>query len=165
MLRPPKSSPATRQSHRDERRARIAALVVSRRVHSQLELSELLAKEGIEVNQATLSRDLRDMGLLKGPSGYELPSEVGPRESDLSLALHNAVHGWLDSAASAENLVVLKTPVGGAQPLAVALDHAQRPGALGTIAGDDTILVVCKSAADARRLVRDLLELRERKRR
>lgn len=150
---------------RETRRARIAALVRERRVQSQWDLQELLAEHGIAVNQATLSRDLRDMGVLKGPDGYELPSEVVARGADASLELYGAVQSWLTSAASADNLLVLKTPVGGASPLAIALDRAAFAEVLGTIAGDDTILVVTKSAADARRILRRLNELRERKRR
>jgi len=156
----PASPPA-----QSDRRARIAALVRERALHSQQELAELLAREGIEVNQATLSRDLRAMGLLKGPQGYELPNDPAAVESDASVALYNAVHAWLRSATAAENLVVLKTPVGGAQPLAVALDRTSPKEVLGTIAGDDTILVVCKGAGEARRLARTLLELREKRKR
>src|SRR6185295_8007809 len=78
MLKAAKSSPDPRLASREERRARIAELVRARHVHSQSELAELLAKAGIAVNQATLSRDLRDMGLLKGRNGYELPTSVPP---------------------------------------------------------------------------------------
>lgn len=167
MLKPPRSgSSDPRLGSRDERRARIAELVRSRRVHSQLELSELLSRSGIEVNQATLSRDLRDMGLLKGPGGYEFPSAQPLAEADESMALYVAVHGWMSSAVAAGNLVVLKTPVGSASPLAIALDQAGWPEIVGTIAGDDTILVVARSAAAARSVVRNLNELCEgRKRR
>lgn len=147
------------------RRQRIAALVRERAVHSQFELQELLAAHGIAVNQATLSRDLRAMGVLKGPDGYELPTAPAAAHTDGSLALYNAVHAWLRAATSAENLVVLKTPAGGAQPLALALDQTSPKEAVGTIAGDDTILVVCKNAAEAKRLARMLLELRERRKR
>lgn len=159
---PPSTSP--RPVTREYRRQRIVELVRQQRVQSQLELQELLAEEDIVVNQATLSRDLRDMGLLKGPEGYELPSDVASRAADESVALYNAVHGWLNSAVVAENLVVLRTPPGGAQPLAVALDRAGWKQVLGTIAGDDTILCICKKPAEARRTARLLLDLRERRR-
>jgi len=158
----PKSSPPI---SREQRRARIAALVRERAIHSQFELVDLLAKEGVEVNQATLSRDLRAMGLLKGPSGYELPIEVTPDGPDHSVQLFNAVHSWLAGATPAENLIVLRTPVGGAQPLAIALDQAGWKEILGTVAGDDTILVVTKSAAEAKRVTKQLLDLKERRRR
>ncbi|MBK7643405.1 MAG: arginine repressor [Planctomycetes bacterium] len=161
MLKPPRSTQDPRLSSREERRARIAELVRARHVHSQSELAELLGKSGIEVNQATLSRDLRDMGLLKGPNGYELPTSVPPAEADASLALYVAVQGWMSSAVAAGNQVVVKTPVGAAGPLAVALDKAGWNEVLGTIEGDDTILVIARSAPAARGVVRKLNELRE----
>ncbi len=165
MLKAAKSSADPRLATREERRARIAGLVSSRHVHSQSELAELLSKTGIEVNQATLSRDLRDMGLLKGPDGYELPLTLPPDEADASLALYGAVHGWMSSAVAAGNQVVVKTPVGAAGPLAVALDKAGWAEVLGTIGGDDTILLIARSPAAARSVVRTLNELREGKKR
>lgn len=150
---------------REARRHRIAELVHAREVHSQQELGELLARDDIVVNQATLSRDLRAMGLLKGPNGYELPGAAVGERSDASVALHASAQAWLLSATPAENLVVLRTAVGAAQPLALALDRAGMKSILGTVAGDDTILVVCKSATDARRVARQLLELRESRKR
>ena len=147
MLKAPKNSADPRLASREERRARIAELVRSRHVHSQSELAELLGKSGIEVNQATLSRDLRDMGLLKGRNGYELPTAIPPAEADASLALYVAVHGWMSSAVAAGNQVVVKTPVGAAGPLAVALDQAGWPEVLGTIGGDDTILLIAREPA------------------
>jgi transcriptional regulator of arginine metabolism len=162
---PQAASGAASGGGRDERRRRIAELVHARAVHSQQELGELLARDGIVVNQATLSRDLRAMGLLKGPQGYELPSEGAADRTDASVLLHAAVHGWLSAATPAENLIVLRTPIGGAQPLAIALDRARWKEILGTVAGDDTILVVCKGATDARRVARQLVELRESRKR
>jgi len=149
---------------RDQRRALILAWVRERRVQNQLELQELLSTRGIEVNQATLSRDLRAMGLLKGPAGYELPPDPAPATDDAAMALWSAVHGWLASATPAQNLVVLRTPPGGANPLALALDRARWKGVLGTLAGDDTVLVVTRTSADARRIVRALEDLKARKR-
>ena len=165
MLKAAKSSTDPRLASREERRARIAELVRARHVHSQSELAELLGKAGIAVNQATLSRDLRDMGLLKGRNGYELPTSLPPAEADASLALYMAVQGWMSSAVAAGNQVVVKTPVGAAGPQAVALDGAGWPEVLGTIEGDDTILVIARSPAGARGVVRRLNELREGKKR
>src|SRR5262249_9668195 len=119
---------------------------------------------GIEVNQATLSRDLRAMKLLKGPEGYELPPDASPAANDAALALWSAVHGWLTSATPAQNLVVLRTPPGGANALAVALDRAGWREVLGTLAGDDTVIIVTRKGADARKIVRALQDLKERKR-
>jgi len=161
MPAPASSRPVTREY----RRQRIVQLVRQKRVYSQLELQELLAAEEIAVNQGTLSRDLRDMGLLKGPDGYELPSDIAARAADESVALYHAVHGYLLQAVAAENLIVLKTPAGMAQPLALAIDRASWKQVLGTLAGDDTVLVICKNSPEARRVTRLLLDLRERRRR
>src|SRR5580765_5206421 len=117
-----KAADPTRASQREERRRRIADLVRAKRIHSQFELQELLASEGIEVNQATLSRDVRDMGLLKGREGYEIPGEVGAVAADQSIALYQAVHSFLTQSTCTQNLAVLRTPAGGAQALALELD-------------------------------------------
>jgi transcriptional regulator of arginine metabolism len=153
------------QTTRDQRRELILGWVRGRRVKSQSELLDMLDARGIQVNQATLSRDLRAMGLLKGPGGYELPTDPAPAADDASMALWSAVQGWLKSATQAQNLVVLRTPPGGANPLALALDKAGWKEILGTIAGDDTVIVVARKGADARRILRSISDLRERKRR
>ena len=152
------------QSTRDHRRELILGWVRARRVKNQSELLDMLGTRGIEVNQATLSRDLRAMRLLKGPEGYELPPDASPAANDAALALWSAAHGWLTSATPAQNLVVLRTPPGGANALAVALDRAGWREVLGTLAGDDTVLVVTRKGADARKIVRALQDLKERKR-
>ena len=144
---------------REQRRARILDAIRERRVRNQLELGDLLAARGIEVNQATLSRDLRAMGILKGPEGYELPADPSPVPDDAATALWSAVHGWLLSATPAQNLVVLRTPPGGANALAIALDRARWKEVLGTIAGDDTVFVVARRGAEARRVAKSLLDL------
>lgn len=148
---------------RDTRRERILRVLARRRVRNQAELRELLRRDGIAVNQATLSRDLRDLGVVKGKDGYEAPAAVAPDPQ--STTLWHAVHGWLLDAVAAQNLVVLRTPAGAAQALALALDRAAgEPGALasivGTIAGDDTVLAVCPDGPKARALARRLLQLR-----
>ena len=153
-----RSSPG--RSERDARRSRIAELVRERRIASQLELQERLAAEGIDVNQATLSRDVRAMGLRKGPEGYEPPAEPAAVAGDGTLALYSAVHAWMVGAESAGNLVVMKSPAGAASPLAIALDRAGWKDVLGTIAGDDTLLAVCKTDAAARRVARELHSLK-----
>ena len=153
------------QTTRDHRRELILGWVRERRVKNQSELLGMLGARGIDVNQATLSRDLRAMGLLKGPEGYELPADPAAPVDDAAMALWSAVHGWLRSATQAQNLVVLRTPPGGANPLALALDKARWREILGTIAGDDTVIVVTRKGADARKIQKSLLDLRDRKRR
>jgi transcriptional regulator of arginine metabolism len=140
---------------RDARRQRILHLLERERPRNQADLQHRLAAAGIEVNQATLSRDLRDLGVVKGKDGYELPqAPLSPQSAHQSL--WHAVHTWLVSARAAQNLAVLRTPAGGAQPLGLALDRAELPGVLGSIAGDDTVLVVCADGARARGLVKKL---------
>jgi transcriptional regulator of arginine metabolism len=154
----PTADSATR---REQRRQAILALVQARPVRNQEELRELLAGEGIEVNQATLSRDLRDMGLVKGPAGYALPPTApAAADGDGALALVHALREWLRAIDVAQNQVVVKTPVGGAQPLAIAIDRAALPDVVGTLGGDDTILIVSKDGAAARRVRRHLLRLK-----
>jgi transcriptional regulator of arginine metabolism len=153
------------QATRDHRRELILGWVRERRVKSQSELLDMLDSRGIQVNQATLSRDLRAMGLLKGPGGYELPADPAPAADDASMALWSAVQGWLRTATKAQNLVVLRTPPSGANPLALALDKAGWKEVLGTIAGDDTVIVVARNGADARKILKSVTDLRERKRR
>lgn len=151
---------------REDRRRAILDLVQQQTVRSQDELRELLETQGIEVNQATLSRDLRDMGLVKGPAGYAIPTvhsaAVAAAEPDAgtAIALLHAVREWLRSAEVAQNQLVLKTPVGGAQPLAIAIDSADLDDVVGTLGGDDTILVIAKDAAAARRVRTRLLKMR-----
>lgn len=149
------SQPTATTSERSERRQRILRLLERARVRNQAELQDRLAAAGFAVNQATLSRDLRDLGVVKGPEGYELPQgPLSPQSAQPSL--WHAVHTFLLGATAAQNLVVLRTPAGGAQALGLALDRAALPGVVGTIAGDDTVLAVCADAAKARALVRQL---------
>lgn len=145
----------TSTNDRDERRQRILRLLEQERLRNQAELQQRLAAAGFDVNQGTLSRDLRDLGVVKGKDGYELPqAPLSPQTSQQSL--WHAVHTWLLSATEAQNLVVLRTPAGGAQALGVAIDRAELPGVVGTIAGDDTLLAVCSDNRRAKALVRQL---------
>lgn len=143
------------------RRARIAALIGANQLWSQQELSDLLRRrEGIEVTQATLSRDLAELGVVKGPSGYMLPGAApalpaGDREALLATALRQ----HLVSVTRGGTMVVLRTPSGHANSLAIELDRAGLPGALGTIAGDDTVFVAAKDADAAASLARTLERL------
>jgi transcriptional regulator of arginine metabolism len=150
------------------RHQRIADLLGRQAVHSQPELAQLLARDGVEVTQATLSRDLDELGAVKVRSGsglvYALPAEGGDRtpraavrQEVLDARLARLTGELLVTAEASANLVVLRTPPGAAQFLASALDHAALPEVLGTIAGDDTVLVITRApkggAALADRLV------------
>lgn len=157
-------SPSSTTDNRDTRRQRIVALLQKHAVRNQAELQELLAQHDLAVNQATLSRDLRDLGVMKGKDGYELPSEPKLSPDTVHQSLWHAVQTWLVTAVAAENLVVLRTPAGGAQPLGLALDHAELPGLVGTIAGDDTVLAICQTTGKARSLVKQLASQQKGKR-
>ncbi len=151
-------------SPREQRRHAILALVQRQQVRNQEELRARLADAGIDVNQATLSRDLRDMALVKGPDGYALPATLPAipatqPDSGTAIALTHAVREWLRAVEVAQNQVVVKTPIGGAQPLAIAIDRAQLDDVVGTLGGDDTILIVSKDNAAARRVHKRLLGL------
>ena len=139
------------------RHARIVALIRDRAVHSQIELAELLAADGVHTTQATLSRDLDELGAVKvrgtdgGAAVYVVPPEgAGPlRPAEQAPArLVRLLRELLTGADASGNLVILRTPPGAAQFLASALDRSGLPEVVGTIAGDDTILVVARAATD-----------------
>lgn len=143
-----------------QRHAAILRLVRDRRVTSQEVLRELLADQGFPVAQATLSRDIRQLGLIKAPDDdgtpvYTVPSDIVDPTPDLRRllpALFIATDG-------VDNLLVLRTLTGGAQPIAVALDHEEWPEIVGTVAGDDTVLIILRKAAHRRSITRRLEEL------
>lgn len=120
-------------------------------VRSQEELQRILAERGFEATQPTLSRDVRELGLVKTPRGYAVPGAPDPaldaarRAERLERALAEAVL----SVRVAGSLVVLKTPPAGAHPVARVVDEAALPEAVGTIAGDDTVFVATPDAAAA----------------
>jgi transcriptional regulator of arginine metabolism len=131
------------------RHARIVALIREESVHSQTELAELLAEAGIQVTQATLSRDLEELGAVKVSGAYLIPEDGNRplRQSEQAPArLVRLLRELLTGADASGNLVVLRTPPGAAQFLASALDRSGLPDVVGTIAGDDTILVVAREA-------------------
>lgn len=139
---------------RASRHQAIADVLARSAVTSQSQLAEHLGAQGFTVTQATLSRDLDDLGAVKvrraGQLVYALAAEGGDGMSVAALAepegrLRRTCADLLVSAQHAENLVVLKTPPGGASLLASAIDHARPQDVLGTIAGDDTIMVIAAS--------------------
>jgi transcriptional regulator of arginine metabolism len=136
---------------KSHRQAAILEIIEREAIGSQEQLRDSLRGRGIEATQATISRDVRDLGLIKRPSdgayrrgGAEV---VVPR--DPGARLRTAVDDYLRRHEVVEQLIVLRTDAGQAQPLAVAIDRAGVDEIVGTIAGDDTILVICRSAADA----------------
>jgi transcriptional regulator of arginine metabolism len=198
-------SPVTKAA----RQAQIADILTRARVRSQEELADLLARRGVKVTQATLSRDLEELGAvrLRGAGGtlvYALPGDPGgpgsrpgglpgpptegppvegPPAEGSPASLRSWLGAWLTgradegasgalarvgpelllSAEASANLVVLRTPAGAAQFLASAIDHAGWPSILGTVAGDDTVLVITREPAGGDKVAESLLRLAERK--
>ena len=141
------------------RHAAILHLVRDNPVPNQEVLRELLTKGGFDVTQATLSRDIRDLGLVKvtdadGTPRYEAPAEVLPPPPLTAL-----VPQLLLKAEGVGPLLVLSTPTGSASALAAALDHEEWPEVLGSIAGDDTLLMITRSVAERKRLEQRLAQI------
>ena len=126
-------------------------------ISSQEQLRKRLHEKGIDATQGTLSRDIRDLGLVKraADGAYSRPGAAA--EADAFEDYTTAVTDYLVHHERVDQLLVLKTDVGNAQPLALAVDRARLPEVAGTIAGDDTILVICRGA-DAARLLQEQLE-------
>ena len=152
------------------RQAQIQKLIRSAAIHTQEELAAALGRFGVEATQVTLSRDIRELGIIKTADGYQERAALtagndagngankgaAPRaRSNLSRVLQE----FLRDVQVAQNLVVLKTNPGGAGAVALALDSEHWPEIVGTVAGDDTIFVATGSAAKARKLRQKLLEL------
>ncbi len=122
-------------------------------VSSQDQLRELLEREGFRVTQATLSRDLRAIGVVKGPGGYALAGDRGIVITDsVPAALSEVLAQHVLRIEAAQQLVVIRTGAGHAQLVALAIDRSGEEGVLGTIAGDDTIFVACRDARAAERV-------------
>ncbi len=154
---------------RTARHQRIVDILTRTPVRSQAELLLLLAQDGHEVTQATLSRDLVELGAVKVRQGktlvYAVPGEGGdptPRAGDAdedSVRLRRLCEDLLVTAQASANLVVLRTPPGAANYLASAIDRANREDVIGTIAGDDTVLVVTTNPQDGLTVAARLLAL------
>jgi transcriptional regulator of arginine metabolism len=137
------------------RQGQILKLITAELVANQEQLRRRLAEQGLVVTQATLSRDLRELGLVKTAEGYKPlgASAQPPSQPNLARTLRENLRDILP----AQNLLVLKTPPGGAQSLAAAFDRERWPEVLGTIGGDDTVLVITPSS-DSSRAVREKIE-------
>lgn len=133
------------------RQSAILEIVESEAITSQEQLRDRLRSREIEATQATLSRDIRDLGLIKRPSdgAYRLVGEVLEPTVDPEDVFRTAVADYLKRYEAVEHLLVLKTDSGEAQPLALAIDRTRVHDIVGTIAGDDTILVICRTPAAA----------------
>ncbi len=138
------------------RRSKAIALVKSGRIASQSDLVKELKKAGFPGTQATASRDLEEIGAVRGRGGYTIADS-----DDGSMARSMPLPGDLIlSVESSGNLAVVRTPPGGAQFLASSLDHSGLKSIIGTIAGDDTVLVVSRKASGGAELAKELLSYR-----
>jgi transcriptional regulator of arginine metabolism len=127
-------------------------------IANQEELQRALRKRGFKVTQATLSRDIRDLGLAKTPVGYALPQ--GEDAGALALPpVKRLVREFVLDVRPAQNLLVVKTIIGSAQPVAAALDEQDWEEVVGTIAGDDAILIVCPDKEAAKRVAERIEEM------
>ncbi len=135
---------------KQQRHVAIKELLIKTAVANQDELRTKLAAKGFHVTQATLSRDIHELNLSKGPSGYALPSEQNV-ESSLP-GIHEVLKGFGLEVRQALNLLVVVTTTGGAQPVAAGIDYEDWPEVVGTIAGDDTVLIICPDEQKAQTL-------------
>jgi transcriptional regulator of arginine metabolism len=143
---------------RQERRHIITDLIARNEIDSQEQLQDLLRAEGIDTTQATISRDLRDLGIMKGSKGYaplriEDVSKIDPKE------LRQALKAEMISAERAGSILVLRTPFGHARAAAMKLEQSQLPHIVGIMAGDDTVFIATRSPGQAGELRRVLLKL------
>jgi transcriptional regulator of arginine metabolism len=162
---------ALRPATKNARHGQIVELVLHHEVHSQTELAALLADRGVHVTQATLSRDLVELDAVKvrsasGALVYAVPGEGGDRRPATpgetaagATRLARLAADLLVSAEASANLVVLRTPPGAAQFLASALDKSELHDVLGTIAGDDTVLVIGRDPHGGNTLARRFLAM------
>jgi transcriptional regulator of arginine metabolism len=145
---------------KSRRQAAILELVDREPLHSQERLRRRLRQRGFEATQATISRDISDLGLVKraGDGAYQRPGADVSNPETVLTALERASAEFLRRVERVQQLVVVRTGIGQAQPLAIALDRAQLPEVVGTIAGDDTILVIARGGRGAAALVKRLKE-------
>jgi transcriptional regulator of arginine metabolism len=143
------------------RQALILEIVDSEAITSQEQLRARLRAHGLEATQATLSRDIRDLRLVKraADGAYRAAGAVEVDTGEAQAVFEQAVEDYLVRVEAVEQLIVLRTDPGQAQPLALAIDRARVPEIVGTIGGDDTILVICRSAEQAAVLVTKLQKL------
>jgi transcriptional regulator of arginine metabolism len=148
---------------KNQRQHRIGQILETEAVTSQTQLVELLSAAGVDATQATVSRDLEDLGAVKvrtggGDSVYAVPEMPKDRVAP-SDHLRRVLGEWVVEVVASANLVVVRTPPGSAHVVASALDRAGLPGIIGTVAGDDTLMVIAESVAAGGRVGANLREL------
>ncbi|SNS83582.1 transcriptional regulator, ArgR family [Granulicella rosea] len=133
---------------KQQRHAAIRELLAQGAIPSQDQLRRKLAANGFHVTQATLSRDIHELKLSKGPNGYSSPASEDDEEDDLP-GIRDVLHSFGLEVRQALNLLVVITTTGGAQPIAAGIDYEDWPEVVGTIAGDDTVLIICPDLPQA----------------
>ena len=128
-----------------ERHAALLDIIRAHRVTSQDALREILLERGFEITQATVSRDIRELRLAKVPAADGTSHYTLPEERENAPPLESLLPALFLSAEGTGNLLVVRTMTGGAQAVALAIDWEEWPEVLGTIAGDDTILIICRA--------------------
>jgi transcriptional regulator of arginine metabolism len=143
-----------------QRQRLIVSLVSRKRLGSQVELIRALAEEGCAVTQATVSRDLRELGLEKTHDALGRPRYVSPgaRRGNPADALRRVLSEFGHQAVAAQNVVVIHSELGSAPAIGRAIDELDHRLVVGTLAGDDTCLVIARNAEDARRIARELTD-------
>ena len=145
-----RSTPKTLRHHR------ILELVSREPMVTQDDMVRRLTQQGLKVTQATLSRDIKELGLVKSAEGYAASGTIA--EAAPTPSLSHLLREFVVDVREAQNLLVVKTTAGSAQPVAAALDAESWPELVGTIAGDDTILVISSSGKSCRQLGRRIRE-------
>jgi transcriptional regulator of arginine metabolism len=150
-------------SSKVQRQQAIARLVMQHPVSSQPQLVELLGEEGIDATQATVSRDLDDLGAVKvrvpgGDTVYAIP-ELPPQQIAPSDQLRRVLGEWVAEVSFSGPIVVIRTPPGCAHVVASAIDRSAQPGIIGTVAGDDTLLIVADEHTGGKGLATRIREL------
>ena len=148
-------------SSKNARQAAVLDVIQTRRVTSQDQLRKLLEKAGFAVTQATVSRDIRELRLVKVPGAEGVGHYTLPEEWESTPPLQNLLPSLYASAVGTGNLLVVRTMTGGAQPVALAIDWEDWPEVLGTIAGDDTILVICREPDQVPKVQRRIEDIAE----
>ena len=136
------------------RQGQILRIIRHKEIHTQEELARELGSVGIQTTQVTLSRDIRDLGLVKTTEGYRplTTEEAGPKLVDI-------VDEFMQDIRLAQNLVVIRTSPGNANSLAIAIDKEEMEEVVGTVAGDDTILVIAPDSPTAAKFRQRMLDL------
>lgn len=150
-------------SSRTARQGLIASILEAHLIGSQNELREYLIRAGVDVTQATLSRDLDDLGAVKIRVDGSMAYRIADQTMDIGERLARWAREILLSAECALNQIVLRTPPGAAQLLAAGIDRARLDGVLGCVAGDDTVLVIARSEERAVEIRQHLLSMGEKK--